>query len=87
MTHLSSNLHGPEHAFILHVHFTIMTIFIIVKLGSKINILPLSAKVCFGSSEKESKHQLQNLIAVCEFFCQCISNMSLIMQNLNTSIQ
>jgi hypothetical protein len=48
VTHLSSNLHGTEHAFILHVHFTIMTIFIMVKLGSKVNILPLSANVCFG---------------------------------------
>jgi hypothetical protein len=31
--HLSSNVHGTEHAFIQHVHFTIMTIFILVKLG------------------------------------------------------
>jgi hypothetical protein len=33
VTHLSSNVHGTEHAFILHIHFTIMTIFFLVKLG------------------------------------------------------
>ncbi len=42
VTHLSLNVHGTEHAFILHVHFTIMTITFWWNL---VNILPLSANV------------------------------------------
>ncbi len=81
--HLSSNVHGTEHPFIRHVHFTIMTIFILVKLGQYTSSL---CKCLFWLVWEKVKASIAEPDSSSWVFCQCISNMSL-MQNLNTSIQ
>jgi hypothetical protein len=81
--HLSSNVHGTEHPFIWHVHFTIMTIFILVKLGQYTSSL---CKCLFWLVWEKVKASIAEPDSNSWVFCQCISNMSL-MQNLNTSIQ
>ncbi len=81
LTHLSSNVHGTEHAFIRHVHFTIMTIFILVKLGQYTSSLCKSLFWLVWERVKASTGEPDSSLWV---FSQCISNMSL-MENLNTS--